>query len=86
MGWGGTKGREEASFCERVKLGMENEANRRRENVSLFSLLPFPLFLSSVIIREKEKKRKKFVEKQRWTNRGKGGGRGKDPIGRCGLK
>lgn len=69
MGWGGTKRREEASFCERVKLGMENEANRRRENVSLFSLLPFPLSLSSVIIRKKEKKKKKFVEKQRWTNR-----------------
>lgn len=53
---GGTKGREEASFCERVKLGMENEANRG-ENVSLFSLPPF-LFPSPVRIRGKEKGRK----------------------------
>lgn len=53
---GGTKGREEASFCERVKLGMENEGNRG-ENVSLFSLPPF-LFPSPVRIRGKERRRK----------------------------
>lgn len=61
---GGTKGREEASFCERVKLGMENEGNRG-ENVSLFSLPPFLFHLSC----SNSRKRKKEENLQRWTNR-----------------